>query len=58
MKCIIDSVNDKSMKLVNKNLLIIFFDKVVKLLHIALMHPRECTVEMIKKFLYEERRTE
>jgi hypothetical protein len=46
------------MKLVNKNLLIIFFDKVVKLLHIALMHPRECTVEMIKKFLYEERRTE
>ena len=47
LKSVIDSFNDESLTLLNKNLLVIYFDKVVKLLHLALMHPRDYTVEVI-----------
>jgi hypothetical protein len=57
LKEIIDQYNSEDgLKLINRNLIIIYFDKVVKLLHVALMHPREYTVEAIAKFLFEERR--
>lgn len=34
----------------NKGLMTIFVDKVVKILHICLLHPREYTVDVIAKF--------
>lgn len=40
----------------SRNLLIIFFDKIVKLMHLALMHPKDYTVEVLSKFLNAERR--
>ena len=37
----------------NKGLLTIFVDKIVKILHISLLHPREYSVDIIAKFLTE-----
>ena len=57
LRSIIDEYNsEKGLVLLSKNLLIIFFDKVVKLFHVALMHPRDYTVEALQKFLFEEHR--
>ncbi len=57
LKAIIEEYNsDKGLNLLSKNLVIIFFDKVVKLLHVALMHPRDYTVDSLQKFLFEEHR--
>lgn len=56
LKSVIDLYNSDSLTLLNRNLLVIFFDKVVKLLHVSLMHPRDFTVETLHKFLSEERR--
>jgi hypothetical protein len=56
LKYVIDSYNAETLTLLNRNLIIIFFDKVVKLLHVSLMHPRDFTVETLEKFLSEERR--
>jgi hypothetical protein len=53
---VVDSFSEDRMQLVNKNLLIIYFDKVVKLLHLSLMHPRDYSVEVIHKFLTTERK--
>jgi hypothetical protein len=47
LKSVIDGFNSNNLSLINRNLLIIFFDKVVKLLHVALMHPRDYTVETL-----------
>jgi len=44
-------VVDHQLSLLNKSLLIVFFDKLVKLLHVALMHPRDFTTEALTKFL-------
>jgi hypothetical protein len=43
LKIVINLYNGNQLPLLNSNLLIIFFDKVVKLLHVALMHPRDYT---------------
>ena len=51
LKEVIDSFNNESLNLINKNLVIILFDKIVKLLHVALMHPRDYTTEVLSKFL-------
>jgi len=40
--------------LLNQGLLTIFIDKVVKLLHICLLHPRDYSIELIGKFLTEK----
>lgn len=37
----------------NKGLLTIFVDKIVKILHICLLHPREYSVDLVAKFLTE-----
>lgn len=52
---IIDNYNNETLVLQNRNLIVIFFDKVVKLLHLALMHPRDYTVDILQKFLHSER---
>ena len=46
--------NQGEMKLRNKNLLIIFFDRVTKIFHIALFHPQDYSVDLIKQFLFEK----
>ena len=57
LKSIIEEYNsEKGLNLLSKNLVIIFFDKIVKLLHVALMHPRDYTVDSLQKFLFEEHR--
>lgn len=56
LKSVISNYNEQTLALQNRNLLIIYFDKVVKLLHVALMHPRDYSVESLQKFLYQERR--
>lgn len=54
LRQIIDSRNENAFSLQNKNLLVIFFDKIVKLLHVALMHPKDYTTEVLSKFLNGE----
>ena len=38
----------------NKGLMTIFIDKIVKLLHICLLHPRDYSIDLIGKFLIEK----
>lgn len=42
---------NKNLPIRNKGLLTIFVDKMVKILHICLLHPREYSVDLIAKFL-------
>lgn len=37
----------------NQGLLTIFIDKIVKLLHICLLHPRDYSIDLIARFLTE-----
>jgi hypothetical protein len=56
LKDLIERYNTNQLNLLNKNLLIIYFDKVIKLLHVALMHPRDYSVEVLQKFFFAERK--
>jgi len=47
-----DSATDLS--LANRGLMTIFIDKVVKLLHVAMMHPRDYSVDLIGKWMTEK----
>ena len=49
LKEIVDGYEQCS--LLNRSLMIVYFDKLVKLLHVALMHPRDFTTEALTKFL-------
>ncbi len=49
LKEIVDGYEQFS--LLNRSLMIVYFDKLVKLLHVALMHPRDFTTEALTKFL-------
>lgn len=42
---------NKNLPIRNKGLLTIFADKMVKILHICMLHPREYSVDIIAKFL-------
>lgn len=42
----------QSLKLSNKGLLTVFVDKVVKVMHVALLHPQDYSVDVISKFLF------
>ena len=42
---------NKNLPIRNKGLLTIFVDKMVKILHICMLHPREYSVDLIAKFL-------
>jgi hypothetical protein len=53
---IINRYNSNELRLQSRNLIVIFFDKVVKLLHLALMHPKDYSVEVISRFLNSDRR--
>lgn len=44
---------NKNLPIRNKGLLTIFVDKMVKILHICMLHPREYSVDIIAKFLTE-----
>jgi hypothetical protein len=58
LKHVVELFNANALALINRNLVVIFFDKLVKLLHVALMHPRDYTVETLEKLLGQERRVE
>lgn len=42
-----------SLRLKNKGLLTVFIDKVVKILHVAMLHPQDYSVDLIGKFLFD-----
>ena len=42
---------NRNLPIRNKGLLTIFVDKVVKLLHMCLLHPRDYSIDLIAKFL-------
>ena len=46
-----DMQANRNLPLRNKGLMTIFVDKIVKILHICLLHPRDYSVDMIGKFL-------
>ena len=43
-----------NLKLSNKGLLTVFVDKVVKIMHIAMLHPQDYSVDLISKFIFEK----
>ena len=47
-----DSATD--LKLANRGLMTIFIDKVIKLLHVAMMHPRDYSVDLIGKWMTQK----
>ena len=51
MQLVLDE--EESIKLDNRGLMVIFIDKLVKLMHIALLHPRDYSVDLIGKFMTE-----
>lgn len=51
----LDIKDPSQLKIKNKGLIIIFIDKVVKILHLALMHPQDYTVSALKTFLFEKK---
>lgn len=48
----------ETLSLKNKSLLIIFFDKVIKMLHISILHPQEYTIGLLTKFLFDHEKTD
>ncbi|CDW71951.1 UNKNOWN [Stylonychia lemnae] len=48
----IDGYNSQTLQFQNHSIMALFIEKTTKLLHIALLHPREYTVEQISKFLF------
>ena len=58
LKHVVELFNANALALINRNLVVTFFDKLVKLLHVALMHPRDYTVETLEKLLGQERKVE
>ncbi len=48
-----DSVEEKNSEITlnNRGLMVIFIDKMVKLMHVALLHPRDYSVDLIGKFM-------
>jgi hypothetical protein len=48
------SLDNENQKLSNRGLMVIFLDKVAKLLHIALLHPRDYSVDAIGKWFMTE----
>lgn len=53
---VVDRHRSSELKLTNRGLIVVFIDKVVKLLHISLMHPKDYSVEVIGRFLNGERK--
>lgn len=42
------------LKLNNKGLLTVFVDKVIKIMHIAMLHPQDYSVDLISKFIFDK----
>lgn len=42
------------LRLKNKGLLTVFVDKVVKIMHIAMLHPQDYSVDLLSKFIFEK----
>ena len=49
-----DSSRDATIKMRNRGLLSVFIDKVVKILHVALLHPQDYSVDLISKFVFQQ----
>ena len=54
LKFTVDTYNQKSIKLINPTLLMVLFDKIVKLMHVSLLHPKEYSADLLKKFLFDK----
>jgi hypothetical protein len=49
-----DPSSPPSLLLKNKGLLTVFIDKVIKILHVAMLHPQDYSVDLISKFIFEQ----
>jgi len=45
---------NNGLRLRNKGLLTVFVDKAVKILHVAMLHPQDYSVDLISKFLFQQ----
>lgn len=46
--------NTRTLRIQNKGLLTVFSDKALKILHLALLHPQDYSVDLISKFVFEQ----
>lgn len=44
----------QTLRLRNKGLLTVFIDKIIKILHVAMLHPQDYSVDLISKFIFEQ----
>jgi len=44
----------KALRLSNRGMLTVFIDKVLKILHVAMLHPQDYSVDLISKFIFEQ----
>jgi hypothetical protein len=42
-----------ALRLQNRGMLTVFIDKVVKILHVAMLHPQDYSVDLISKFVFD-----
>jgi hypothetical protein len=47
-------VSASALCLQNKGLLTVFIDKAIKILHVAMLHPQDYSVDLISKFVFEQ----
>lgn len=47
-----NETGESHLKLQNRGLLTVFIDKCLKILHIAMLHPQDYSVDLISKFLF------
>lgn len=52
----VDQVDPRAgaLRLQNKGMLTVFIDKVLKVLHVAMLHPQDYSVDLISKFVFEQ----
>lgn len=43
-----------ALRLQNRGMLTVFIDKVVKILHVAMLHPQDFSVDLISKFIFDQ----
>jgi len=50
----LDCYREDQLRISNRGLLTVFIDKVVKVLHVAMLHPQDYSVELISKFMFDQ----
>jgi hypothetical protein len=51
---IYQTIDNENISLKNKGLLTVFIDKIIKILHVAMLHPQDYSVDLISKFIFDK----